>query len=515
MCFRPKIYKRLFHVPGRPVISNCGTSAEKASEFLDIRLKTIMQESWSYIKHSADFINKIGQIGDIPENAISVIADVVGLYPGIPPKAGLKALKNAMEKREQKHILTEKLINTADFVFKNNFFEFNVSVKQQVSGTTIGTKCAPTYACICMDEVETEFLKTQERTPLVWFRYIDVFHLHLETFLQELNNLNPDLKITYESNEKEIPFLDLKVKLNENKISTDLYIKSTERHQYLHFTSAHPNHTKRSIVYSLELRVKRLCSEKQDFLKHMREIKLWFLKRGYPENIVDQELGKREFSESSRRTNKRDKGVCLVATYHPLLQNIGRIFHRHLDLLYTDQEVERVFTPRPMASFRSARKIGSYLVRAKLYPLERRVGSFKCGGRRCQVYLNITETETFTGTSTNQTYKINHEFNCNESSLIYLLTCKICRKQCVGQIVDIFHSRCNRSNDIKYLVGEPCMQEHIFKHFNSEGHTGFLQNVSGTFIDKTDSQNPEKIENYWIQTLKTMVLRGLNILNSV
>ena len=59
------------------------------------------------------------------------------------------------------------------------------------------------------------------------------------------------------------------------------------------------------------------------------------------------------------------------------------------------------------------------------------------------------------------------------------------------------------------------MQEHIFKHFNSEGHTVFLQNVSGTFIDKTDSQNPEKIENYWIQTLKTMVLWGLNILNSV
>ena len=68
----PKIHKRLFNVPGRPVISNCGTPTEKASEFLDSHLKTIMQESWSYIKDSTDFINKIGQIGDIPENAISV-----------------------------------------------------------------------------------------------------------------------------------------------------------------------------------------------------------------------------------------------------------------------------------------------------------------------------------------------------------------------------------------------------------------------------------------------------------
>ena len=140
-----------------------------------------------------------------------------------------------------------------------------------------------------------------------------------------------------------------------------------------------------------------------------------------------------------------------------------------------------------MASFRSARKISSYLVRAKFYLLETRVGSFMFEGRRCQVCLNVTET--FTSTSINQTYKINHEFNCNESSLIYLLTCKICRKQYVGQTVDIFRSRWNisKSNDRKYLVGNLLMQEHIFEHFNSEGHTGFLENVSATFIDKAYS----------------------------
>ena len=136
-----------------------------------------------------------------------------------------------------------------------------------------------------------------------------------------------------------------------------------------------------------------------------------------------------------------------------------------------------------MASFRSAKKIRRYLVRAKLYPFERQVGSFKCGGTCCQVCLNVSETETFTSTSTNKTYKINHEFNCNESSLIYLSTCKFCQKQYVGQTVSQY-----------------------------EGHTGFLENVSVIFIDKTDSQNPEKSENYWIHTLKTMVSRGLNIL---
>ena len=56
----PKIHKKLFKVPCRPTISNCGIPTEKAFEFSDSHLKTIMQESWPYIKGSTDFINKIG-----------------------------------------------------------------------------------------------------------------------------------------------------------------------------------------------------------------------------------------------------------------------------------------------------------------------------------------------------------------------------------------------------------------------------------------------------------------------
>ena len=100
----------------------------------------------------------------------------------------------------------------------------------------------------------------------------------------------------------------------------------------------------------------------------MREMKLWFLKWGYPENIVEQQLGKVESSETSRITNKKDEDVSLVPAYHRLLQKIGRIFHRHLELLYTDQEAERVFTRGLIASCRSARKISIYFVRAKCTP---------------------------------------------------------------------------------------------------------------------------------------------------
>ena len=60
-----------------------------------------------------------------------------------------------------------------EFVLKNDILEFNGKVKQQIAETAIVTNFAPPYACINMDEVENEFLKTQELQPLVWFRYID------------------------------------------------------------------------------------------------------------------------------------------------------------------------------------------------------------------------------------------------------------------------------------------------------------------------------------------------------
>ena len=55
---------------------------------------------------------------------------------------------------------TEDIVRMADFVLKNNF-EFNAEVKQQKSGTATGTKFASPYACIFMDDVETDFLKSQ------------------------------------------------------------------------------------------------------------------------------------------------------------------------------------------------------------------------------------------------------------------------------------------------------------------------------------------------------------------
>ena len=151
-------------------------------------------------------------------------------------------------------------------------------------------------------------------------------------------------------------FLDVKVSVKHSKIITDLYVKSTDRHQYLHYLSAHPKHTKRSVVFSQTLGIGRLCSYEENFLKHKANMKSWFLKIEYPEKLISAEMDKVKFSNIERKSNsKTQKGIPLIVTYHLLLKSLSSIVNNNICLLHMDQEVKRTFTPQPMVSYRSAR----------------------------------------------------------------------------------------------------------------------------------------------------------------
>ena len=118
---------------------------------------------------------------------------------------------------------------------------------------------------------------------------------------------------------------------------------------------------------------------------------------------------------------------------------------------------------------------------------------------------------------TGDTFKINHSLNCENKCLIYLATCKQCNKQYTGETTDLVRNRWNnyKDNARKFDRKEPCMQEHLYKHFQTAGHKDFLNEASITFIDKTERKDPKTRERYWMRTLKTMELYGLNIAESV
>ena len=126
-----------------------------------------------------------------------------------------------------------------------------------MSGMAVGTKFALLYACIFMDYVEMEFLKTQAIKPRQWKRFIDdIFFIwtdskeNLNKFLKDLNEFHPNCKFTYGKSKEKFNFLDLVIKLTDDKIVTDLSWKPTDSYQYLHYDSCHTEHLKRSIIFS-------------------------------------------------------------------------------------------------------------------------------------------------------------------------------------------------------------------------------------------------------------------------
>ena len=138
--------------------------------------------------------------------------------------------------------------------------------------------------------------RIQDKTR-IFLRYIDdLFFIwkgtehELKEFLKEINKVHPTIKFDYSYSKTEINFLDLTIyKDISGKLATKIFTKPTDRQAYLHNTSAHPSHLKKSIPYGQALRLKRICSDDKE-LKYANEIlKSRLKKRGYKEKeIMDQ-----------------------------------------------------------------------------------------------------------------------------------------------------------------------------------------------------------------------------------
>ena len=129
--------------------------------------------------------------------------------------------------------------------------------------------------------------------------------------------------------------------------------------------------------------------------------------------------------------------------------------------------------------------------------------------------LNVSETDIFRSFQAKEQYNINHQLNCNDKCLIYLLSCKVCGFQYVCSTTDKFRLSWNnyKENNRKAKRGEEHMQPLVSEYFSSNDHNGFLEDCSVTLIDKTDGSDPTAREEYWRRILKTVTSYGLNMID--
>ena len=73
----------------------------------------------------------------------------------------------------------------------------------------------------------------------------------LNEFLKHCNRQNKHIQFTESEVGTTVPFLDISVSLQNEKLHTDLYCKPTDKHQYLYYTSCHPKHTASLFAYAV------------------------------------------------------------------------------------------------------------------------------------------------------------------------------------------------------------------------------------------------------------------------
>ena len=119
--------------PERPIVSACGSVMEQASQFVDHHIKQHGTQHESYIEDTPDFLRHLENInneGKLPENALLVTWNVIGLFTNIPHNEGINSVRRALNEREEpktveQEVPTEYIIRILEIILENNILEFD------------------------------------------------------------------------------------------------------------------------------------------------------------------------------------------------------------------------------------------------------------------------------------------------------------------------------------------------------------------------------------------------------
>ena len=146
-------------------------------------------------------------------------------------------------------------------------------------------------------------------------------------------------------------------------------------------------------------------------------------------------------------------------------------------------------------------------------------GCYSCGRNCIDCKYLKDKGEYYYSHVTKRRYKIRQNVNCQSRNVIYLVTCKKCKKQGVGETINFKSRMANYRSCIKNKK----VSCNIDKHFIEEGNHSLedfdvqiivqLENVP---CNKDQARKRRKqFEGYWQITLCTLAPYGLNSINEL
>ena len=237
----------------RPILSATGTYNYKLAKWLDERLKPL-----STIEHTIgdifSFVDDLQEM-EISDHDILVSYDVSALFTNVPVDETIgilakKAFQDDWFNKEYNLNITEAdLIELLEVSTKNQLFQFQGVLYEQVDGVAMGSPLGPLMANAFMCNIE-EQLTNQNKMPNYYKRYVDDTLSIMpdvqaaSTFLSTLNEIHPSISFTMELEKNgKLPFLGMEIIRNSTRLDRKVYRKPTDTglhyHSHVHMKYKH------------------------------------------------------------------------------------------------------------------------------------------------------------------------------------------------------------------------------------------------------------------------------------
>ena len=396
-------------------------------------------------------------------------------------------------------------------------------------------------------------------------------------FIQHMNRANRSIQFTYEKSQSEAVFLDVVTyKVKDHNTTDDTYtlnvrthIKPTNKQLYVREDSYHPPGTTKGVTIGEAIRYLRTNSEPKKFSKMILHHKRNLAKRGYPRARTSSQLKQIKFStrahtalkDTTTKNKHTDTPIeqqkpTFVTRYCPNARRAFRIVHRHWTSVHTDVPLlKRFFRTTPRLAYKSNPNLARKLVRAKLRrhtdepttatttdpsahlqttqqtqrsseivqlanlkhpPVTHRNNITHCPDSRCPLHPKLIHSRMVRSKISRRTFQTHGAGDCNTPRVIYLIQCKHCGRQYVGQTAQPFKSRIAKHLTAIRNRHQPGV---LHEHFR-RGDCAGTNNVSVQLLDtiipangdtaEHTEQQLKRLESLWMERLKSEYPQGLN-----
>ena len=320
----------------RPIVSCPGSELHPIGIWTDRKLQVVAKKQDSYFKNSQELKQQLLELGELPPNARLFTADAVSMYTNIPTRQALRRLGPKLRNYRRQHdrdFPADAVLEALRLIMTQNVFSFGDMKFLQLDGTAMGTPPAPPYANTYFGSFEDEFLKRFMTWLIIFYkRFIDdvigIILLHSDPVIREQQwadfkqamNSAPGLVWEFTEPSTQVDFMDMTIKIENNRLTTTLFEKPLNLHLYIPPHSAHPPGLLPGMVQGTCHRIFTLCSDNEDRIARLKTFYKRLMARGYKPEQLRPLFGKaiRAYQGPAQTaTAEKPNSVIFHLPYHP------------------------------------------------------------------------------------------------------------------------------------------------------------------------------------------------------